>query len=244
MIVVDYNLELDALFSRWQNLVPDTKFVCDGLMRTIPNVDEEWFRAERRIAILMKDKSDGTGDDVRNWLLDNENPNNQKNRILGNKLFLNIANLLYGLVHDEFDFSKINGNPKVRECLLTTPFAYIECKKQAGGARLSNDVLKQFLSGEHGEFLRTELSILHPNIYICTGAPINDFVRSFFSKEEMYIQSNNLAFHQPTNTLIILGYHPSVRKSPIDFYWGFMDHYQKFLQTQYGQKFIESVRSL
>lgn len=129
--MVNYNSLLDILFDRiWKSRCPEYTFVRDGIMRNVPNENEAWFHAKRRIAFLLKDKSDGYGDDVRNWLIDNEDPNNQKNRRLDCKFFRKIADVLYGLMHDECDFSKVENNPQVKECLLNTPFAYIECKKK------------------------------------------------------------------------------------------------------------------
>ena len=60
------NSQLDSIFNDWEKLVPEYKFVRDGIMRTFPDTDEAWLKSKRRIAFMMKDKSDGTGDDVRN----------------------------------------------------------------------------------------------------------------------------------------------------------------------------------
>jgi hypothetical protein len=129
--MINYNSQLDILFDNiWERKYPEYTFVRDGIMRNIPNENEAWFNAKRRVAFLLKDKSDGSCDDVRNWLIDNDNPNNQKNRKLSNKLFRNFANVLYGLTHDECDFCKVENNPDVEKCLLSTPFAYIELKKK------------------------------------------------------------------------------------------------------------------
>lgn len=239
------NSQLDSIFNDWEKLVPEYKFVRDGIMRTFPDTDEAWLKSKRRIAFMMKDKSDGTGDDVRNWLIDNEDPNNQKNRRLGTKLFRNIACVLYGLKHDECDYANVANDALLIDCLLNVPFAYIECKKEAGKGNLDDSVLQQYLRGTHGEYLQSELSILQPNIYVCSGWPINDFVRNMFAPEELYIQSNNLAYHIPSKTLIILGYHPTARTiHPPKNFAGVMEHYRKFLTTNYGKEFLASVATL
>ena len=241
--MINYNSQLDILFDNiWESKYHKYTFVRDGIMRNIPNENEAWFYAKRRVAFLLKDKSDGSCDDVRDWLIDNDNPNNQMNRNLGNKLFRNIANVLYGLIYDECEFNKIENNPHVKECLLTVPFAYIECKKEAGGPSLSPNKLRQYLRKD-ADLLQMELSILKPNIIVCSSWPINEFVREMFPKEDMYIQGNNLAYCHKTKTLIILGYHPTVRKSYADYFARVMEHYKMFLSTEYGKDFICSLIS-
>lgn len=236
--MINYNALLDNLFDNiWEKRCPEYTFVRDGIMRNVPNENDAWFKLKRRIAFLLKDKSDGTCDDVRDWLIDNINPNNQKNRQLSNGRFLhNIANVFYGLMHDECNFSNIESNPEgVRNCLLNTPFALIECKKEAGKGALSDKELKNFLERD-AALLQMELAILKPNIIVCSGWPINEFVRGMFPQDDLYIQSNNLAYCRRTKTLIILGYHPSYYvASPITLFGGVMEHYRKFLATEYGK---------
>ena len=238
------NSQLDSLFYKWEKLVPEYTFVRDGIMRNFPDSDKAWSKSKRRIVFMLKDKSDGTNDDVRDWLIDNGNTNNQKNRRIENKLFRNIACVLYGLLHDECNFANVSNDALLIDCLLNTPFAYIECKKQAGEGSLKDNVLRQFLRGKHGELLQIELSILQPNIYVCSGWPINDLIRNMFEAEEMYIQSDNLAYHIPSKTLIILGYHPTARTiCPAKNFDGVMSHYKEFLATDYGKDFLTSVKS-
>jgi hypothetical protein len=240
--MINYNSQLDILFDNiWERKYPEYTFVRDGIMRNIPNENEAWFNAKRRVAFLLKDKSDGSCDDVRNWLIDNDNPNNQKNRKLSNKLFRNIANVLYGLTHDECHFCKVENNPDVEKCLLSTPFAYIECKKEAGGGCLEDNVLIEYLEKD-ADLLQMQLSILKPNIIVCSGWPINEFVRGMFLKENLYIQGNNLAYCHKTKTLIILGYHPTAPFiNTRQHFAGTMEHYKKLLDTKYGKEFIASL---
>lgn len=67
--------------------------------------------------------------------------------------------------------------------------------------------------------------------------PINKFVRKMFPQEDLYIQGNNLAYCPKIQTLIILGYHPSARKDYETNFAGTMEHYKKFLATEYGKDF-------
>jgi hypothetical protein len=122
----------------------------------------------------------------------------------------------------------------VRNCLLNTPFALIECKKKAGQGSLSDNVLKSFLERD-AALLQMELAILRPNIIVCSGWSINEFVREMFPQDDLYIQSNNLAYCRRTKTLIILGYHPTARISYAQNFGGVMEHYRKFLATEYGK---------
>ncbi len=237
--MINYNGLLDVIFDNvWEGRCPKYTFVRDGIMRNIPNENEAWFYAKRRVAFLLKDKSDGTCDDIRNWLIDNSNdPNIQGNRCMGNKFFRNIANILYGLMHDECDFSNIENNREdVKNCLINKPFALIECKKEAGNSFLKDNELKSFLNRDK-YLLQIELSILKPNIIVCFGWPINEFVRTMFSYDDLYIQGNNLAYCRRTKTLIILGYHPSARCSRATNFGGTMEHYRTFLATEFGKEF-------
>lgn len=247
--MINYNKQLDILFESWKcalqhsrpEIDVESMFTSDGIMRHVPDAEEKWFSAKRRVAILMKDKSDRSGDDVRNWLNDNDNPNNQKSRRLGNDLFHNIANILYGLHYDEFDFEKVDGHQHTLNCLLNTPFAYIECKKIAGKGDLEDNVLKEYLTSDK-EYLQMELSILKPNFIVCTHHLINDFVRSMYPKEELFIQSNNLAYHRKTNTIILLCYHPTAWSvSHLYHFGGAINHYRDFLKTPYGQDFLNKL---
>ena len=240
--MINYNAQLDHLFDLWEKRCPEYTFVRDGIMRNIPNENEAWFLTKRRIAFLLKDKSDGSCDDVRDWLIDNENPNNQKNRRLGCKLFRNISNVLYGLLNDDYNYSHVENNPQVNECLLNMPFAYIECKKEAGKGSLKDSELKCYLNRD-ADFLHIELSILRPNIYICSGWPISEFVKDMFPQSDLFIHSNNLAYDTRTRTLILLGYHPTARTiSPNVYFAGVMNHYMDFLKTSYGEDFLLSLK--
>jgi hypothetical protein len=87
-----------------------------------------------------------------------------------------------------------------------------------------------------------QLSILKPNIIVCSGWPINEFVRGMFLKENLYIQGNNLAYCHKTKTLIILGYHPTAPFiNTRQHFAGTMEHYKKLLDTKYGKEFIASL---
>ena len=217
--MIDYNSLLDALFvDVWEKRCQEYKFVRDGLMRNIPSESEAWFHARKKIAFLLKDKSDGTCDDVRDWLNDNDNLNNLNNRNMVGRFFRNIANVLYGLVHDECDFNNVVNNPRVKECLLTSPFAIIECKKDAGCSSLDDNELKYFLERD-GDLLQIQLALLKPNVIVCSGWLINEFVRRMFPHDDLYIQSNNLAYSKSTKSLIILGYHPSYRGQLCKIFW-------------------------
>ncbi len=241
--MIEYNNQLTILFEIWKNKrgYSEYTFVNDGLMRSQENVDELWHKSKRKIAFLMKDKSDGSCDDVRDWLKDNDNQNNQMNRRMGNTLFRNIGNILYGLYHDECDYNNVVDNEQVVVDLLSVPFAYIECKKEAGHGNLKSSVLQEYLRNDR-DFLQMELAILNPNMIVCSGWPINIFVKEMYSQEELYVMSNNLSYHPQSNTVILLGYHPTAWSIPQKgHFYGVMSHYEKFLQTDYGHQFLDRL---
>ena len=88
-----------------------------------------------------------------------------------------------------------------------------------------------------------ELSILQPNLFVCSGWPINEFVKDMFPQQNLYIQSNNLAYDTKSKTVILLGYHPTARTiSPSVNFAGVMNHYREFLKTTFGKNFLDSLK--
>ena len=192
------SIEMAGLFDRWYHRTaqlnkesPDEDghygLVCDGLMRK-PGKDESgddeleksWWAQPMRIAFLMKDQNQGGShwnEDARNWL-------SQKTDMqeLTNRTFRNIANILWGLIYSKEDIRPqediVTKFDDIKTCFHEIPFAYIETKKQGGGSSIDNKELKLYLN-DYKDLLYKELDILNPNVFVCTGWPIYEFVQDY-----------------------------------------------------------------
>lgn len=185
-----FNQRLDKLFDEWENKLPaklKEKFCRDGLMLRPSGKDVNilWHDATRRVAFLLKDKSDNSCDDIRTWLT-TKDPISKCNRELrgdkvGRTCFLpNIARMLYGLLNVSVDnplgFEEVNNSKmqKVRETWNIEPVALIETKKVAGVETVSDAAMREALERDNLP-LQEELNILKPNIIVCCDANDSQF---------------------------------------------------------------------
>lgn len=234
--MVNYNNLLDDLFNRWENLLPEEykdKFCRDGLMRRPSDEDENvlWESATRRVAFLLKDKSDDSCDDIRNWLV-NDNDNGKYCRELkGGKIgrtgFLpNIARMLYGLLNvsikDNYPlgFDEVKSRmQEVRETWNNAPVALIETKKNAGGNTVSDSDMQEALNRDNLP-LKEELDILKANILVCCDAKDSQFkfvTRNYLANQEYIEVSNNdinaksgcIYYYPNKKVAVIKSYHPT-----------------------------------
>ena len=196
---INYNALLDTLFENWMETFDEEKkklFCKDGLI-IIPDkkdnpeyVNEQWEYSPRRVMFILKDKNTPDGDDIRRWLIDNENGENNRNLLRGKVKqtgFLpNIAKMLYGLFTVEkdkrpnFDSVTKNNMDEVRKFWNSKPFALIEAKKLAGYPTVSKKEM-EFAINRDKVFLKKEMDILRPNIIVCCDAEDTQF--RFITKE-------------------------------------------------------------
>lgn len=232
------------------------------------SVNDAWLAAPIKVAFLLKDKPDKSGGDVRQWLL-YENPDGECSRELaggkvGRTQFLpTIARVLYGLHFSSknhfVSFAEVSGEEmnNVREVWLSTkyPIALVETKKIAGISKVAAEEVKKALERDE-EYLREELRILNPNVYVCTHGSIFKFVQDYLKAEykdpegKCFIRIPNaqkkngyeesIVLHEPSKSVILLGYHPSYYfLSPEGRYMSYMDHYRAFVQSEYYPNFFK-----
>lgn len=182
--------------------------VCDGIMRkrgkSEEEIENEWERDEKRIAILIKDENqkekDGApwADDTRNWLIplntdDTPKKKRQKTRNwnVSSKFLKNIAQIVWGIkkakpvsnLDDLIPNTVIYTHfENIQKSFREEPFALIECKKQAGKASIDDDVLQEYLDA-YRKLLYEELDILQPHIFVCTNERIYKFVQEYLTKD-------------------------------------------------------------
>lgn len=249
------NQQLNKLFSYWQAESFTENFVKDGIMllpnKTDEEIDQMWKSSPLRIAYLLKDNNQEGGtwdDDARTWLIHKES--GAKTRELKKMFWRRLAELHYGLTHsskeqllwgDEVD----NNLDTVKECFSTTPFAFVECKKQPGINYIEDVELNAYIE-KYRWFLEMELRTIDPNILVCMGHPQYDFVRQIYAKYEIINiavnKKNNVAhlYYIPAKrTVVLLAGHPSVQKGGyVDYYEGVYWAYSEFVNSEYFEDFI------
>ena len=241
-----YNSLLDDLFDNWENTLHEEqkeKFCRDGLIRrpSGKDVNTLWKNSTRRVAFLLKDKSDNSCDDIRNWLV-NDNDNGKYCRELkGGKIgrtgFLpNIARMLYGLLNvsikdnNPLSFDEVKSRmPDVRETWNNAPVALIETKKNAGGNTVSDADMQEALNRDN-KLLKKELDILKANILVCCDANDSQFnfvtgtylegkkcVVILDSKEFQGFKPCCLYYYPEDKVAVIKSYHPTRSKGKPDW---------------------------
>lgn len=240
------NKQLDSLFEYWKAkskaLKDADEIVTDGIMRkfvttnTINNTP--WKDRNLRIAFLVKDNPDGAHD-TRNWL------EKEDNRNLKSVFLHKIANLFYGLSHSTNDdgeqwwFGEIEQHAEdVKTFFNTEPFAFVECKKQSGTTKIDDKKLETYIK-KYKNLLNEEIEILNPNIIVCMGQPIFDFVLKMYSAtEENLVAEQNIHYIPSCKKIIIYAAHPSARDSYQNHYEGVMYWYRQFLHSNAYKEFI------
>lgn len=247
-----YNGKLNRLFAEWKASYPDeadadSYFCEDGLVIKYKDensgydINEQWEKSPRKIMFLLKDCPDGWGYDARRLLVgypDNEKSleNAADTRNVKGGFFKNIAQILYGLSYmtednkgQELTDAALDKR-KYTWALNEIPFAYVECKKLAGGKTCSAGSLNSAISRDNG-FLCREIDILKPNIIVCcdnVGSIFNNVVENYFngSKPEddarwdyKYATDDGswcgfnckLYYYKEEGVLLFNSYHPSAR---------------------------------
>lgn len=246
-----YNGQLDALFRDWIKTYSDAeqnRFCRDGLLMKHKekdcnyDINKEWSKAPRKIMFLLKDCPDGSGYDTRTLLdgyIDNEDSlkNAEKTRQLKHRFFKNLAKILYGLYHMEknnmgVDLNKeILNKDKLVEAFNEIPFAYIECKKLAGGKRCSAKKLAESMERDKENLIK-EINILDPNMIVCCdgeGTIFKHIVDNYFGEkpadnfvwEYDYVLDDGkdcgfkckLYYYKEKNILLFNSFHPTAHKA-------------------------------
>lgn len=222
----------------------------------VNEIEDIWKKSSRRVLFLLKDQYQHEEkkwpEDIRDWLRvtdfdrnkDRNNGNNkavtqkEKNKELQSKILRKLAYLLWGLskvnkdtVDDwpEGNVNKAFKDGRLKEFFNTQPFALVECKKLPGGPQLDDNVLIDNLKiDKYGGFLRQEIDTLKPNIIVCSGKIIFEFVVKYYSTYDNikdpqiyggdYVLENGykvpklttcLWYHPEKNLVVINSYHPS-----------------------------------
>ncbi|MCR4799608.1 MAG: hypothetical protein K5860_03795 [Bacteroidales bacterium] len=198
------------------------------------NDEEKWLSKKKRVAFLLKDQPQKEGnwnDDARNWM--NE-------EILKKTFFRKMANILFGLSHSSesedaqwwYDGEIDNHTNDVNNFFMQEPFAYIECKKQPGKPFIEDKVLSKYLN-KYKYLLQEELEIINPNIIVCMGGPIFDFVlKTYGATEKNLVAEKNVYYIRSLKKVILYAGHPADKGSYSNHYEGVMHWYRQFLRSE------------
>lgn len=245
--------QLDNLFEEWikqskknHEPVDDTPehniiFTRDGIVEKADksiDVIKGWEHSDKRIAFLLKDQNTMYPDDLtKTWIKD------EKFRELiptSNNFFPKLAFAFWALKKcnkgnvENFVSPSYNSNFKdIKDLWNNNAFALIETKKQGGGPEIKDAVLKTYLN-RYGDLLSQELDILSPNIIVCCGQEIYNFIiNSYFKGTELLSipKFNSVRIDPRKKTVILCSYHPSKPMSIENFYSGIMNHYIAYLKS-------------
>jgi hypothetical protein len=267
----NYNQELDDLFDMWEKESEKyglVDFCRDGLLnkgnifsqvnnedgktywgRERGNESELWHHAEKRILFLMKETNGNPGEDMRYWI------GRQHPTTITNRFFKNIALWFYGLTTIQVDgtyipFEKANNQTDFSKSFDNLPISIVNLKKESGGARVSNDILLQYvglISDEYkkygdvfGNYLRRQVAeILNPNIIVCGGGSgtVLRIAREIIYPKLIFTKVNNWIYYNKASKIILIdSYHPTHTSDTDENVYEVM---MKSLQQHYSNNYTE-----
>lgn len=191
--------------------------------RNTGNEVESWLAADKRLLILTKDVNDVAWDIRQETGLTGSSPDdiqvNRSSRFYPNMMRWACAILSHdsdGSIKDydsaESDIAKLD-----KSVYNSSPIARVNCKKQAGGGKISSKDLREFIT-RYKDLLIRQIGILDPNIILCCGTDGNlliDFVASYcmerFNEKEVTIKPvNKYVYYSPEHDLLVINFcHPS-----------------------------------
>lgn len=197
------NKNLDVLFDNWMSEAVkygDNNFVCDGIM----NGYNDWGNQLMRIAFIAKDPHYKNINELTPGVLNGEDYREYNIRQMsnGSRFWRNILAWSDGIL----------GTPNA-------PIAFVNIKKEAGGATITNSVLRKYARRYQG-FLKAELKeILRPNIIVCCGTSgiVMDEIYSDAEFQKMD-EEGFVWFDQTNKILLIATHHPISRISDEQMY--------------------------
>lgn len=210
------NNQLDILFEEWKTTMEkngDRGFCYDGLIYRQGKEDVLWKQSSRRILFLLKEQNDNDGEDVREWTgsINGVSPN-------GN-FFNRLSAWLYGLTHITSStyppLSEAFDTTNQMKALREYPYAYVNLKKETGGAVASDSVVYDHAS-LYRDFLRRQLDILNPTIIVCGGEVVFRAARDLIfpdRKLEPVGDGGWVHICKRTGLMVINSFHPTAHKT-------------------------------
>lgn len=242
--------QLESLFKKWikqseingeaVDYKGDIIFTQDGIVEKYDkSIDavSDWTLSKKRIMFIVKDQPTDDPDDATSWMKDKD-----VRDLLPTKtnFFPKLAFAFWALWNSNKGNAEIFRNPsyefnfnEIKGLWNSAPFALIEAKKQGGDPKIDDKVLENYIN-LYSKFLSKEIDILNPNIIVCCGQKIYNFViNNYFTASELIsLAGHNSIRIQPEKKIIILcSYHPSKIMTKENFYSGIMNHYLAYLNS-------------
>jgi hypothetical protein len=225
------NQKLDSIFTRWKiemNEAGYAGFCYDGLIHRNGKEDEQWENSQRKIVFLLKEQNNNDGEDVREW-----SGSKNGSSPYGN-FYHRLSVWLYGLTHTTsagYPSQQIAFDNHNRMLALSTyPYAYINLKKQSGGAKAVDSVIYEH-AALYRAYLREQLDVLKGNIIVCGGPIVFKAATELIYKDLIFDYINDwISYNSVKNMVLIHSYHPSAQsKSNEQMYDWMMEKFQSFL---------------
>lgn len=197
-------------------------FIADGVVNP-----EEWEKAPKRVAFILKEAYGETFDWDLKWKL--------KHNTLWGTIWPSVAEWTYGIhnttkehiaVYDPALVSKEANN------IWTNQIAVINLKKSSGKSKSSYAEISAYAKADKQE-IRRQLEIVDPDIIVCgyTFASLNEVYDGKLIKQ----QKNWFCFTEEIGgkkRLVIDYYHPANRYPRLLNYYGLVNIYQEALKSE------------
>lgn len=213
-------------------------------VRESGNENELWSKCAVRILYLTKDQNAGEDHD-KNWDCRASTFHRRFSKKEDYALYdvtafnTNFSKSLYGLATTTPDkmveFKDIDEKEVVKVC-DEYPFAQINCKKEAGGAKCTDAVLSTAIS-EYSSFLKEQILNLDADVFVCCGGRrgsiMVNFLKDIGYEFERYNDCGNyvLYYDNKNSKIAICAYHLGFFAYGRDaMYEDIVKAYYKFLQ--------------
>lgn len=187
----------------------------DGCWHRMPGDEaSRWEQAGRRLLILTKDLNDEYPWDIRQETgRKNETPFSYEEAMVFYKRIrlwsyglLNTSSANYPPFDEAFDM-EIAG-----PFYENAPIAHVNCKKQPGGASISESTLLKYIN-DYSDLLRKQIELYDANIILCCGLsggkdPIFDFISEQYLNDLIsVIDDKARVYYSPSKDKIVISYH-------------------------------------
>lgn len=234
--------------------------MCDHWVRhpsdpvTFEKENKLWDAAPLRILFLSKEQyiGDQAAYESNMTSFHNERAELEDHRLSSERFLRRMAWSLYGLSKSTpsvvVPFDDVYGHDaEVLQCVDELPFAWINCKKEGGGAACYTPALIDAMN-EYKDYLVKQIRNVDADIIICcgysesAGCPILDFLKdNVYDLEYAGEKYENIWYDTTANKLAIASWHPSApRYSNVEFYHFIVETYQRFIHDH--PSFVESHR--
>lgn len=205
--------------------------------------EELWLNARRKLLIITKELNDTEAWNIR------EETGRQNCAAFsyhrGVPFIKNLRMWSYGLLNSTSDYYP--EFDEARDMNVSGPFfenapiAHINCKKQCGGAQISQKTLSEYIN-RYSIFLKSQIALYDADVILCCGNAngqnlIFDFVKSQYLDDlQLVDDTGNWIYHSPsTGKIVIDSYHPSARIGYKEVYEDMMSGFRTTL------KYIENA---